>query len=218
MGRLRFTLAQLMAVVIFIALGFGALKNADMFWASAIYTLAFLMLSVAALGALARTGRARLVWAGFAVFGWARFFFAGQPLSQFNYFNLIPAPGLLTERASGYLLRYLWTPGGSYGVQAPGPFTFDTYDPWWLGTPGGIYSVQAQVLFSLEIIFFGWIGSIVGFIREKRARRLKKVDTLIPLGVVSKGSKPGGQHVHQFVVSRVRRPGLRLLAHRVRER
>ena len=36
------------------------------------------------------------------------------------------------------------------------------------------------------------------------APRLREVDTLIPIGVVSKGSKPGGQHVHEFVVSRIR--------------
>ena len=47
-----------------------------------------------------------------------------------------------------------------------------------------------------------------GFIRRMRAQRLNKVDTLIPLGVASKLSKPGGQHVHQFVVSRLRHPGL----------
>ena len=44
----------------------------------------------------------------------------------------------------------------------------------------------------------------LGFIRRKRALELKKVDTLIPLGVALKGSKPGGQHVHQSVVSRIR--------------
>jgi hypothetical protein len=38
------------------------------------------------------------------------------------------------------------------------------------------------------------------FIRLERARGLKKADMLIPLGVVSVISKPGGQHVHQSVV------------------
>ena len=38
------------------------------------------------------------------------------------------------------------------------------------------------------------------FIRNKRARGLKKVDMLTPLGVVSRDSKTGGQHVHQLVV------------------
>jgi hypothetical protein len=46
------------------------------------------------------------------------------------------------------------------------------------------------------------------FIRKERARGLKNVDMLIPLGVVSNGSKPGGQHVHQPVVSCLRHPRL----------
>src|SRR5262245_27660620 len=35
------------------------------------------------------------------------------------------------------------------------------------------------------------------FIRIPRAPTLKKVDMLIPLGVALRGSKRGGQHVHQ---------------------
>jgi hypothetical protein len=38
------------------------------------------------------------------------------------------------------------------------------------------------------------------FIRNERARGLKKVDMLTPLGVVSTDSRTGGQHVHQLVV------------------
>ena len=53
----------------------------------------------------------------------------------------------------------------------------------------------------------------IGIIREKRASRLKEVDTLIPIGVVSKGSKPGGQHVHESVVSRVSHSRLQVLTH-----
>ncbi len=51
------------------------------------------------------------------------------------------------------------------------------------------------------------------FIREKRAPRLRKVDTLIPIGVVSKDSKPGGQHVHESVVSCVSHSRLQVLTH-----
>ena len=44
---------------------------------------------------------------------------------------------------------------------------------------------------------------------------LKMADMLIPLGVASKGSKPGGQHVHQPVVSRLRHPRLPVHPHRL---
>ena len=68
MPRLRFTLAALLAIVLFLGFGFAALRNADAFWASATYMLALLMVAVAPLGALTRKGRARMAWAGFAVF------------------------------------------------------------------------------------------------------------------------------------------------------
>ncbi len=48
------------------------------------------------------------------------------------------------------------------------------------------------------------------FIRRKRAPGLKEADMLIPLGVVFKGSKRGGQHVHKPVVSRLLHPRLRV--------
>src|SRR4051794_21182994 len=97
MTRLRLTLAQLMAVVLCVGLVLAALRNAEAILASAIYTLAFLALSVAPLNALARKGRTRMAWAGFAVFGWAR-------LSV----NQIQLPPLLTEWGCAYFLPYLY--------------------------------------------------------------------------------------------------------------
>jgi len=40
MNRFRFTLAQLMAIVLFIGFGFAALRNANALWASATFSLA----------------------------------------------------------------------------------------------------------------------------------------------------------------------------------
>jgi hypothetical protein len=136
MTRLRFTLAQLMAIVLYLGFGFAALRNAD-FWASATYTVAFLMISVAPLGALARKGRARMVWAGFAVFGWAPLLVGALPHLYVRSFGLIPSPRLLTERGFDYLLPYLWT-------------------------PRGIETSHAQVFYSLDIILFGLLGAVLG--------------------------------------------------------
>ena len=137
MTRLRFTLAQLMAIVLYVGFGFAALRNADEIWASAAFTLAFLMVSVASLGALARKGRARLTWAGFAVFGWFRFLVGALPLTNSSVFGPTSSPGLLSEQVLMHLMPYLMPPGG---------FT----------------SFQAQVFISLDIIHFGLIGAIVG--------------------------------------------------------
>jgi len=61
----------------------------------------------------------------------------------------------------------------------------------------------------------GKSGREEGFIRRKRAPGLKKADMLIPLGVAFKGSKTGGQHVHELVVSRLRHSGLPVRPHRL---
>src|SRR4051794_32547961 len=71
MTRLRITLAQSMAIVLFMAVGFAAPRNANDFWARATFTLAIITVSVALVGAFARKGEARMSWAGFAVFGFA---------------------------------------------------------------------------------------------------------------------------------------------------
>jgi hypothetical protein len=65
MTRLRFTLAQLLAILLYLGFGFAALRNADEFWASAAYTLAIILIAAALVGALARKGGARTTWIGF---------------------------------------------------------------------------------------------------------------------------------------------------------
>jgi len=139
MTRLRFTLAQLMTIVLFIGFGFAALRNPNDFWMSATYTLAFLMISVAPLGALARKGRARMAWAGVAVFGWARLLVGALPELTGDVFGFggVPSPRLLTQWGYAYLLPYLTTPRG-----------FDFSYP--------------QIFYSMEIILFGLVGAVVG--------------------------------------------------------
>jgi hypothetical protein len=136
MTRSRLTLGQLMAVVVFVAFGFGALRNANEIWASGTFTLAFLMISVAPLGALARKGRARMAWAGVAVFGWSRLLVGTHRLSDNSIFGPIPSPGLLSERGFALLLPYLLTPGD-----------------------GGF--LQSQIVTSMDIILWGFLGRLI---------------------------------------------------------
>src|SRR5215217_3190650 len=64
-------IAGLMGVVVICALGLAALRDPDEFWASAIFTLAFVIISVAAVAALVLEGRVRATWAGLAIVGWS---------------------------------------------------------------------------------------------------------------------------------------------------
>jgi hypothetical protein len=70
MGRTQLSLAGLMAVVFFIALGIAALLKATALWASVLFMFTVALMSAAILGAIACRGRTRLTWAGVAIFGW----------------------------------------------------------------------------------------------------------------------------------------------------
>ena len=107
MTRLRFTLAQLMATVIFIGLGFAALRSASRLGASAVFTLTVAVLSAAILGAMARRGRARMTWAGFALFGWI---YLGTTFGPWADGNGVTAPPYVTRWVLDYTAAWLRDP------------------------------------------------------------------------------------------------------------
>jgi hypothetical protein len=137
MKRLRFTLAQLMAVVLYVGFGFAALRNADELWASLTFTLAIITISTAFVGAFARKGRARTTWCGFAVFGVAYIVIALLPDRSFAGSVPIPWPILMIELGMAYLQPYIH----------PLP------PPW---------TEYEQVSHSLGIILFGLVGAVLG--------------------------------------------------------
>jgi hypothetical protein len=67
--RLRFTIAQLIAVVFLVGFGFAALRNATQIWASATFGLAIISVSVAFACAWTSKDEARVPWASFAIAG-----------------------------------------------------------------------------------------------------------------------------------------------------
>src|SRR3954453_22282438 len=117
MTRLRFTLAQLMAAVIFIGLGFAALRSASRLGASAVFTLTVAVLSAAILGAMARRGRARMPWAGFALFGWV---YLGTTFGPWAAANGVLAPPYVTRWGIDCWDAKLWS-GSPMSRMATGP-------------------------------------------------------------------------------------------------
>jgi hypothetical protein len=131
MTRLRFTLAQLMAAVIFIGLGFAALRSASLLWVSAVFTLTVTVLLAAILGAMARRGRARMTWAGFALFGWIYF---GTTFGPWADGNGVKAPPYMTRWVLDYPAARLWNTNwwvDSGGV--PGEVLFSPFPTWGMG-------------------------------------------------------------------------------------
>jgi hypothetical protein len=147
MNRLRFTIAQSMAIVLYVGFGFAALRNADDLYASATFTLAVTMVSLAFVGALVRKGKARAIWSGFAVFGLANLLIGlspslNPPGPTFYHYTTgqRPTPVLLIEWALRRLHPYV-------NPIAPGAAGSIPYD---------------QVSYSLGIVLFGFIGAALG--------------------------------------------------------
>jgi hypothetical protein len=94
MTRLRFNIGTLLAVVVFLAVAFAALREATALWDSGVFTLTVAMLLAGVLLSVYRTGRGRAFWVGFALFGWT-----------YLAASLIPTvePRLLTTRGLEFL-------------------------------------------------------------------------------------------------------------------
>jgi hypothetical protein len=142
--RLRFTIAQSMAIVLCLGLGFAALRNADEFLASVTFSFTTMTISAALVGAFVRKGQARAAWIGFAVFGWACLLI-----------------DLLPPRASG---------GLGFGPLSWPPrlieWGFARLQPYLRPVPPATAPHQyltpyEQVGNSLGIIIFGLIGAVV---------------------------------------------------------
>jgi hypothetical protein len=131
------TIAQLMAIVLYLGTGFAALRNATEFWASATLTLAAAIVLAATLGAFARKGTRRFAWAGFAAFGWTCAL--TEWLSFLAMRQYAPPPMLV-----------LW------GFRTLQPYIQPS------AAGGDPYIRYYQISISLEVVLFGVVGAIVG--------------------------------------------------------
>ena len=143
MGRLRFTLAQLMAIVVYCGFGFAALRNANALWASATFSLAILTVAVALAGACCRKGAARMPWAGFAFAGGLCLVVWLSTSSTIGYVNGPPNPLL-------YVLQPYLNPWASRGV----PFIAYT-----------------QICHSLDVVLLGCLGAVMGHLLAAKDER-----------------------------------------------
>jgi hypothetical protein len=70
MRHFRFSIASLLLVVLFVAVGFAALRESSDLWESGIFSLALASLLTSILLTVHRTESRRAFWIGFTVFGW----------------------------------------------------------------------------------------------------------------------------------------------------
>jgi hypothetical protein len=166
MSRLRFTLAQLMGVVIFIGLGFAAMRSATLLWSSMVFTLTVAVLTAAILGAMARRGRARMMWAGFALFGWIYLSTTFWPWAAGNG---VTAPPYVTRWALDYWDAKLWDPTKAPVVRidtaGPGELLYQRNQPGWSPAPFVTFPDSLQfrrIGQCFATILFGFVGALLG--------------------------------------------------------
>ena len=70
MRRFRFGIGILVILVLFLGVGFAALRESSDLWESGVFTLTLAALLTSILLAVHRTESRRAFWIGFALFGW----------------------------------------------------------------------------------------------------------------------------------------------------
>jgi hypothetical protein len=107
MTRIRFTIAGLLILVLYVAVGFAALRESNDLWDSGVLTVTLGALLISILLAVHRAESGRAFWIGFALFGWT-----------YVVLSLLPSieSRLLTSKALAYLESQV-------PERPPGPFT-----------------------------------------------------------------------------------------------
>jgi hypothetical protein len=94
MRNLRFNISSILGMILFLGVGFAALRESNDYWDSGLFTLTFGVLMVSILLAVHRSEARRAFWVGFALFGWV-----------YLALSLVPSieARLLTTKALGIL-------------------------------------------------------------------------------------------------------------------
>ena len=70
MRHIRFSITSMLVIVLFVAVGFAALRESSDLWESGVFTRTLAALLISILLAVHRTDSRRAFWLGFALFGW----------------------------------------------------------------------------------------------------------------------------------------------------
>jgi hypothetical protein len=156
--RVRVTILVLMVIIGLVAVGLAALRNASTLWASSLFTLTVALSSAAILGSIACRGRARMTWAGFAVFGWV---YLGIAFGAASASNGCTPPPLLTKALLD-LIQHDAFGGVIQAIDTGSPG--EGFDPTMQPAAGMVVDLVhvRRIGHTLGAILFGLTGSALG--------------------------------------------------------
>jgi len=186
MTRFRFTIASLLAIVLFVAVGFASLRESSDHWESGLFTATLGILLISILLTVHRDESDRAFWLGFALFG-----------SVYLGLTLVPSieSRLITNKALAYLdskvpVRSLgiFTVQYSAGSGSQLKFSNVHHVKLWdaatgrlLGGWGGTRENFIRIGHSLFALLLGWLGGQLSR-RLCRASRHAEVPTPVEPG------------------------------------
>jgi len=181
--RLRFSIASLLAAIVFCGISLAALRTPSALWASAVFTAVVGVLSAAILGAIASRGRSRLTRSGLALFGWIylAIAFGPWPFNRDGPPPLLPVPLLATIQ--DFIVSYGDSAYFMEDRRNPQDWIADLH---WSGGPvagnvlppppfGGYKTISLihyrQISHTLGAALFGLIGALLGRLVAAAERR-----------------------------------------------
>jgi hypothetical protein len=165
MRNLRFNIASILGVILFLAVGFAALRESNDYWDSGLFTLTLGVLLVSILLSIHRSQAKRALWIGFALAGWS---YLGLSLVPSIESRLLTTKGLayldskVPGRPSGVtnLLLSAIGSGGSANQIQNVAFTVDGTKP---ATPSQVVVKVWDT--ATGKILSGWSGTTDNFMR-----------------------------------------------------
>jgi hypothetical protein len=119
MRRIRFTIASLLVVVLFVAIGFTALRESSDLWDSGLFSVTLGVLLISILLAIHRAESRRTFWIGFALFGWGYLVLSLFPATESRLITtqaLTYLDSLVPGRSPGFIkIRFTGTGSGVSG-------------------------------------------------------------------------------------------------------
>jgi hypothetical protein len=199
MSRLRFSIASLLGLVLFLGVALAAIRQATGLWDSAVFTTTFGLLLVSVLLAVHCKEHRRAFWLGFALFGWVALMASLVPPVESRLITTKLLAYLDSElmgrdtrtrltlylreiaMAQDALAERLATPADSGGAsQVPITLKANVWARRLIGGGSGTSENFMRIGHSLIALVLAWVGGHLSRYLYVRNQRVQSRDPIVP--------------------------------------